>query len=236
MYTRVISYITDPQPRKSEAAGSPKIPRKSAKAIAVAAFSVAAWLSLSAAGMRIVLEHEFGQGLRASAPRSWPAESAIERARDRATLVMLAHPHCPCTRASIGELSAIMARGQGLIAAYVLFIRPEGVPDDWTRTDTWRKASSIPGVRVIADDHDVEARLFGALTSGQVLLYDRDGLLAFSGGITQSRAHYGDNEGVEAILSIVTSGAAARHETAVFGCPLFGPRLARVDRIEPCNK
>jgi len=228
--------MTRSSPGKSQAAWSSSDPWKRARRIAITAISLAAWLSASAAGMWIVIDHEFGQGLPASAPRSWPDESMIERARDRATLVMLAHPHCPCTRASIGELSAIMARAEGRIAAYVLFIRPEGVPDEWTRTDTWSKAASIPGVRVISDNHDVAARLFGARTSGQVLLYDRDGRLAFSGGITPSRAHYGDNEGMEAILSIVTGVGAARRQTAVFGCPLLRPHFAQVDRVEPCNK
>jgi hypothetical protein len=73
------------------------------------------------------------------------------------------------------------------------------------------------------DDEGAEANRFHAATSGQTLLYDADGRLLFSGGITGSRGHAGDNAGENAIVSWVNSGAAARTETSVFGCALFDP-------------
>ena len=39
---------------------------------------------------------------------------------------MLAHPMCPCTRASLDELAEALARSKASARIYVLFIRPTG--------------------------------------------------------------------------------------------------------------
>jgi hypothetical protein len=116
-----------------------------------------------------------------------------------------------------------MAHSQGRLTAYVLFLKPAGFSEDWEKTDLWRSAASIPGVTAMIDDQGAEADRFHAATSGQTLLYDAAGILQFSGGITGSRGHSGDNPGQTAIVSLVNSGAAERTETSVFGCPLFDP-------------
>lgn len=182
-----------------------------------------AWLILVVIGLWVLSGYENTPGIAAAPPAQWPAASQIQRTPNQATLVILAHPHCPCTRASIGELSSIMAHGQGRLSAYVLFIKPDGVPNDWEMTDLWQNASRIPGVRVIQDTNGGEARHFNAATSGQAILYDPDGRLLFTGGITASRGHSGDNAGRSAIVALVNAGVADRSHTLVFGCPLFDP-------------
>ena len=183
--------------------------------------TIVLWLSAVSVGLSIVWGYENTPGVSAKPPVVWPAESRIQRARDRATLVLIAHPHCPCTRATVGELAALMAHAQGRLNAYVLFLKPAGFSDDWERTDLWQSAASIPGVSVMVDDDGAEARRFNSSTSGQTILYDAEGRLLFSGGITASRGHSGDNAGRSAIVSLVNEGAADRAETLVFGCPLF---------------
>ena len=170
-------------------------------------------------GLRTFLIYDTTPGGVGAVPRAWPA-SRIERGSDRATLVMLAHPRCPCTRASVGELAQIMARVQGKVVAYVLFVKPSKSSPDWEDTDLQRSAAAIPGVTVLSDVDGVEARRFGAETSGHTLLFDADGSLLFSGGITGSRGHAGDNAGKSAIVSLVNNQAAARTDTFVFGCAL----------------
>ena len=71
------------------------------------------------------------------------------------------------------------------------------------------------------DDDGAEARRFGVETSGQTLLYDARGALIFSGGITGSRGHAGENAGAAALAALLTRGAAAQRGADVFGCPLF---------------
>lgn len=152
----------------------------------------------------------------------WPTGSPIARLHDRPTLVMFAHPRCPCSRASVGELALIMARVPGRLAAHVVFPSPSEGGSGWSDTPLWRAAADIPGVQVLRDEDGREARRFGAVTSGQTLLYDAGGRLAFSGGITSARGHAGDNAGRSSVISVVKEGKAARARTPVFGCSMVG--------------
>jgi hypothetical protein len=181
----------------------------------------ALWLSMLAAGIGTLWNYEGTPGAAAAAPGLWPTASRIKPDADRATLVILAHPHCPCTRASIGELARLMTQAQGRVTAYVLFVRPQGFSDRWVQSDLWASAAAIPGVTPVLDDDGVEAGLFHAETSGQTVLYDPAGNLLFSGGITGARGHAGDNAGRTAIVSLLTSDEAQERDTPVFGCPLF---------------
>lgn len=56
------------------------------------------------------------------------------------------------------------------------------------------------------------------------MLYDREGLLKFSGGITIARGHRGESTGHQAIVDWLTRGTAERSSDVVFGCPLFSDR------------
>jgi len=113
-----------------------------------------------------------------------------------------------------------MAGVHDRLTASVLFLSPEGVPSNWSRTDTWRAASRIPGVTVMEDEGGREAALFGASTSGQVVVYDEEGRLMFSGGITPSRGHPGENAGRSRIVSLVSGRPVDRRISQVFGCAL----------------
>ena len=177
------------------------------------------WVAAIALGLRGLLSYENAPGTVAAVPQTWPG-SQIPLARDRMTLVMLAHPHCPCTRASVGELAEVMARIHGSAVAYVLFSKPADSGADWDNTGLRRSAAAIPGVVALSDPDGAEARRFGAETSGHTLLFAADGRLVFSGGITQSRGHAGDNAGASAIVAGAHNRTPPRAETFVFGCSL----------------
>ena len=177
------------------------------------------WIAAVCFGLRSLLSYESTPGRVGAVPQSWP-HSQIERANDRPTLVMLAHPRCPCTRASMGELAQIMAAVQGKVRAYVLFFTPRHSGSDWEDSDLRRSAAAIPGVTVLSDVEGEEAQRFGAETSGHTLLFGADGRLLFSGGITGSRGHAGGNDGESAIISLISHHGAARARTFVFGCSL----------------
>ena len=179
------------------------------------------WLLLVVTGMAVVLRHAYTPGVSAGKSATWPPDSKISLDANRLTLVMFAHPHCPCTRATLGELNQLMSDRPGTIAAQVWFIKPDGMADDWTATDLWRQAAAIPGVAVHEDISGVEAKRFHAGTSGETLLYDKNGRLLFGGGITLARGHSGDNPGRDALEAIASRQTPDLCETPVFGCALF---------------
>lgn len=90
------------------------------------------------------------------------------------------------------------------------------------------RARAIAGVRVFADVDGKEAARFGAVTSGHVVAYDNDGVRVFSGGITGSRGHEGDNVGAERLVDVIGGGAAAGAH--VYGCGLVADRGADAAR------
>lgn len=184
------------------------------------------WLFALVLGLRTLSAYESTPGRAASPSAAWPRDTRIPRDSDRATLVLLAHPQCPCTRATIGELALLMARCQGRVTAYVLFFKPAGFPEGWEKTDLWRSAGVIPGVHVHSDPDGAEAARFHAATSGQAILYDAQGRLVFRGGITAARGHAGDNAGRGAIVAFLTEGKVPARQTPVFGCSLLGSAAA----------
>ena len=182
------------------------------------------WLSLAGAGGWAVGKYENTPGQAASAPLRWPAGTGLAASAARDTLVMVVHPRCPCSRASLAELAQIMARCRSRVSASVVFVQYAGVSPQWMRSGTWRQAAAIPGVRVLPDPGGMLARRLGARTSGQTYLYDMRGRLLFSGGLTSERGHEGDSAGLRAVLALLRGRSASRSRTLVFGCRLFAPR------------
>ncbi len=194
------------------------------------------WLASVVSGLGVLTAYEYGAGRDAGAPADWPAGSQIPLAADEPTLILFAHPDCPCTRASIGELAVLLARCPAGVRAHVVFLHPTGTGPDWMRTDLWRSAAAIPGVAVEADEGGREAARFQAATSGQVVLYGPDGRLMFHGGITGARGHYGDNEGLATIVELLRHEPAAVARTPVFGCSLLDPAPAAITKGAPCRR
>ena len=180
---------------------------------------LAAWVVAVGAGLRTLWSYQNAPGPAADAPAMWPEASAIARPANRPVLIVALHPQCPCSRATVSELARLLAHPAERPEVHLLFVAPPTVADDWVRASLWQSASGIAGVRVTRDD-GTEARRFGARVSGQVLAYDRDGRLQFSGGITPARGHEGDNAGRSAIADML-AGRAHPASTFVFGCLLF---------------
>ena len=181
---------------------------------------IAGWLALVGTGTFALARYKEKPGASAHAPSTWPGSDII-RVTDRPTLVLFAHPMCPCTRATISELNRLVGRLDGRVTFYVLFLGLDDAPDDWSTSDLIVQAKAIPGVQVLVDHRGEEAARFGTRTSGQVLLYDTAGQLQFEGGITTARGHEGDSPGAGRILALVGGDTKGTASTApVFGCGL----------------
>ena len=173
------------------------------------------------AGFVRMLGYQFTNGHAGETPAHWPRGTTLPLDQERKTLIMFAHPRCPCTRASLEELNRLMARRSQSVAVHVKFLRPPRVVDGWTKTDLRQGVAAIPGINVSEDLDGSEAARFGAETSGFVVLYDPQGRLLFKGGITGSRGHVGDNEGQGAVSALLAGESSVPRRTRVFGCSLL---------------
>ena len=181
---------------------------------------MAIWITLIGVVSFMMLNYDFTPGPASSAPSYWPESSTLSRQPGRSTIVMFAHPRCPCTSASIDELCQILEKAAGPVDCQIVFLMPPNASQDWLASANVRAARSIRNVRVVSDDGN-EARRFAVTTSGHILLFDQRGRLAFSGGITVSRGHVGPNSGATTLLQSIRHQQPADHEIPTFGCPLF---------------
>jgi hypothetical protein len=179
------------------------------------------WFFVVAAGFLVLAHEEFTPVGAGASVALFPRNSALQLAPDRVTLLLFAHPHCPCTRASLHELDGLLAETGDKVSAIVLFTIPKGVPAGWEQGDLFNLAKGIPGLRVICDKEGMEARRFNVEGSGHSLLYSSTGKLLFSGGITPSRGHEGDNVGRSAVVSLIRYGHSNLNHAPAFGCSLF---------------
>jgi hypothetical protein len=194
----------------------------------LAACAVLLWAAAATTGFAMLTRYKNTPGEQDGAPVRWPASSRLEPATDRHTLVLFAHPHCPCTHASISELARLMSHYAGRTAVRVVIVRPEGVGKDWDDTELRRRAASVQGATVVLDEGGAEAALFQANVSGFTVLYDAGGELRFSGGITASRGHEGDSFGQRRVAALLSGETADRADAPVFGCSLVGAHHTRM--------
>jgi hypothetical protein len=179
------------------------------------------WIPAVAFGVRTLLRYANTPGEPASPPEVWPADALIHPAEQRFTVLMFAHPRCPCSRASLEELARIVSCCSQRMDATVLFYAPSSMPRNWNRTDLWNNAVAMGKVHVSDDPDGIVARRFGVHTSGQTLVYSADRRLAFNGGVTAFRGHSGDNEGRDQIVDLLLGVRQPRGKSPVFGCAIF---------------
>jgi hypothetical protein len=179
----------------------------------------ALWIATIAAAFEAIRRFEVTPGLPASAPRLWPAASAVSRQAGHWSLVMLVHPHCSCSRASVQELGEIVEKAPQDVQTTVLVYRPREMAVGWERTGVYDAATRLRRARVLIDEDGAEAAAFGGFTSGQTFLYDADGRLRFAGGVTSLRGHAGLNRGRADVIRIARD-RAGNGSHPVFGCAI----------------
>jgi len=188
---------------------------------------IALWAVAVIGGEVVMWSYQLTPGAEpAPAPAAWPGDATIPAHAGRPLLLMVAHPKCACTRASLNELRRLVARFEALPRQpelYLSLIVPEGAGADWVDGPVLRNATSISALNVVLDPGGRFARRLGATTSGHVLVYGGDGALLFSGGITAARAHEGDAAGQDAIVRALYGKNPPLRRSSVFGCGLRSP-------------
>jgi hypothetical protein len=194
-----------------------KVPRFAVTAILAVAAVV--WGSTVVMAVGAIRRFESTPGVAADAKNRWPAGSAVARGRAGSTLVMLVHPHCSCSRASVQELGEVLASAPRSMKTYVLVYRPHDFAPGWEQTEVYRAALALHRAEVVIDVDGREAKRFGGFTSGQTFLYDADGSLRFAGGITSLRGHAGANRGRAELIRLASS-RTGKGTHPVFGCAI----------------
>ena len=179
----------------------------------------ALWVATIAAAFEAIRRFEITPGAPASAPRVWPAATTVPRNEGTWSLVMLVHPHCSCSRASVQELAEIVEKAPRDVETTVLVYRPHEMAAGWERTNVYDAATRLRRARVRLDVDGAEAERFGGFTSGQTFLYDADGRLRFAGGVTSLRGHAGLNRGRADVIRIANN-RDGNGSHPVFGCAI----------------
>jgi hypothetical protein len=181
------------------------------------------WVTALAFGFRSLWAFQDTPGKTSTQSLEWPRGTRLRLATETPTLVLVAHPMCPCTRASLEELAKLMVSVEGRLKAYVI-VADSRIGGPAEKAAVFQRASAIPGVFAVADRDGAYRSLFGAETSGQVYLYDQTGRLRFLGGITAARGHQGPSRGRAAIVAVVNQQRMAQWSSKVFGCLLTKSR------------
>jgi hypothetical protein len=169
-----------------------------------------------------MLQFETTPGTAAKAPHHWPAKIGVYHSAEKATLLMLLHPLCPCSKASVTELERLLAELHDYIEVSILFVVPPTLnANDLMNTELWRQIQAIPGAHSRIDPDGLLSKRFGTFTSGETLIYSPNGELIFSGGITATRGHPGDSPGSNAIREIIINHKSEKNSFSVFGCDLL---------------
>lgn len=195
---------------------------------------IIAWLIALVPGVRYLLTYEYTPGKMEAAPVSWPSRVPFEGDASLPTLVVVLHPRCSCSKATLTELEEAASGFNHPYNALMLIYQPRGEKYNWQHVITYREAQQALHAKVVMDDDGELAAGFGALTSGEVLYYSASDPLStkketprrllFSGGVTGSRGMVGENAGVEALKTAVNGTPRYQRigktivSTAVYGC------------------
>lgn len=183
---------------------------------------VGAWAALVLIGFGYLHTYGARAGELADGPQTW-RDGTLEGVAGRPRVLLFAHPRCSCTRASIAELTHVVEAHA--LRATVVFWQPERADAEWRSSPTIDMVQQHPLLDAAWDPGGKVCRSFDAATSGQCLVYDANGRLRFSGGITAGRGHEGANEGrqtVDRLLSESGDPPTGVHTFPVFGCRLEG--------------
>ena len=182
------------------------------------------WLAGCCVASALAMGYEFRPGALGPSTTSWPADSAMTRSSQTNTIVAFLHPRCTCSRATVKQLLRTVAAHPNATLLVQVFVPPKPAEQHgWVDGEYARMIrAAVPHARIVPDQGGVEAKRFGALTSGTMLVYDSRGTEIFRGGITNRRGGEDDNPGLRHFTKVLSGGEGIAHAdpSPVFGCPL----------------
>lgn len=178
------------------------------------------WTTLLLTGHLVLFEYEMTASPLANTKRIFPAKSIVQMAKGRQNIILFLHPMCPCSMASVDEFHELMRAGEKDSVGTVVAFMPQEMQSEWALQPVFSSLKRIRNVSIVYDTTGAQADIFGATTSGHVLIYDGRGILQFSGGITASRGHSGDNANFELAKKTILERNPKFVTTPVLGCAL----------------
>jgi hypothetical protein len=138
---------------------------------------------------------------------------------ERPLLIVVLHSQCPCSLATIENLTTLSVDQRHRLRIRFVFTGP-----DMETSPAAKKASSFAEAeKEFLSEAEVVGR-YGARTSGQAFLYDVHGHLVFSGGLTEARGVAGRvSDGMSAIVDTL-AGRSCLVSAPVYGCALETPK------------
>jgi hypothetical protein len=181
--------------------------------------TLAIWASLIAVGCWWSVSYAFTSGQLAEAPTIWPSHSLTLK-RGGFTMVVFLHPRCKCSVATMEQIEKIVSAHPRKLFTYFIFTVRGGAEKSWMESDLLQRARRVENAEVLLDSRGLYAAEFGAYTSGEAILYGKNGKRRFYGGVTISRGHSGESPGTEAIEAILEGYDDSESVPPVFGCSL----------------
>lgn len=166
------------------------------------------------------LDFMWRAGEAGNPPLHWSRDIASLQTSKRPLVLVFLHPKCPCSRATLDELSLAMAHAGDRFQFIAVFEQLGGRSDEWTKADLWNRAKAIPNLTLIVDEEGELVRSVNARTSGDTVVYSAEGVLLFHGGLTPGRDHRGRNAGRIFLESWTEQSSGEPVTSPVFGCPL----------------
>lgn len=185
------------------------------------------WILSVTAGSAWLWSYELTAGRKGDAPLRWESSPQLVLDGNRHNLVISLHPHCPCSRATVEELSRILAHTGARLKVHALLFAPEDAAPEWFESALVDRLLKLPHTAISTDVAGRHAAARGALTSGDAQLYAPDETLIFHGGVTIARGHAGDSPGSAAVIAAVNNSVPeerAAVKTPVYGCQLHGAK------------
>ena len=169
--------------------------------------------------LHLLMNYSAEAGAHIRVLNRWPAQTQLSPA-NKPHLVMFLHPGCVCSKASVAELSRLLAEAPEL-TTQVVFMQTPKLEKLYKENSLLTQVKRLPRTKIIIDQEGKESKIFGAETSGLTHLYNELGELVFDGGLTMARGHEGDSVGKKSILEYL-KGQKNIKSSLVFGCDIFG--------------
>jgi hypothetical protein len=121
-----------------------------------------------------------------STATAWPQTSALPRAEGKSTVLMFVYPSDARSEAKIAELAATLATVKNRPFVAVVHVA------DTQPTALWDTSGKLLQSARLLDKGGVEAKRFGAVSTGHTVVYDAAGQLQYTGSVSQLRPALGN--------------------------------------------